>query len=114
MIVCTLQERQRLLPKKRVETSSTYRGVSYSKTHSKWRAGIEVEGRSINLGMFNSEEEAAEAYNKAARQHFGDVAYQNQTGRKTKKRSGELPRLVVAHHSQRTMVQGGQALKARR
>jgi hypothetical protein len=89
LIVCTIQERQRLLPKKRVKTSSAYRGVSFSKQHKKWRAGIEIEGRSINLGLFKTEAEAAEAYNKAARKHFGDMAYQNQTGRRKYKRSGE-------------------------
>ncbi|NJL24591.1 MAG: hypothetical protein HC902_05085 [Calothrix sp. SM1_5_4] len=86
LIVCTLQERQRLLPKKRLGGSSTYRGVSYSKTDGKWRAGIEVDGRSINLGHFTNEDDAALAYNKAARKHFGEMAYQNQVGRKGHKR----------------------------
>ncbi|MES2856325.1 MAG: AP2 domain-containing protein [Bdellovibrionota bacterium] len=82
LIVCTLAERQRMLPKKRQDATSTYRGVSYSKTEEKWRAGIEVDGQSINLGSFASEKSAAEAYNKAAKKHFGDVAYQNNLGRK--------------------------------
>lgn len=87
LVVCTLAERQRLLPKKRVKTSSSYRGVSYSASRKSWRAGIEVKGRSINLGIFKSEDAAAEAYNKAARQHFGDMAYQNQVGKKKGKRN---------------------------
>ena len=86
LIVCTLSERQRLLPKKRVKTSSTYRGVSFSQSQRKWRAGIEVDGRSLNLGLFANEDTAAEAYNKAARKHFGDMAYQNQLGKKSEKR----------------------------
>lgn len=80
LLVCTLSERQRLLPKKRASTTSRYRGVSYSSTEKRWRAGIEVEGSSINLGNFLSEEAAAEAYNKAAREHFGENAYQNLIG----------------------------------
>lgn len=82
LIVCTLSERQRLLPKRRVETSSRFRGVSYQKASKKWRAGIEVEGKQINLGEFRKEEDAAEAYNKAARKYFGAKAYQNSIGRK--------------------------------
>jgi hypothetical protein len=89
LIVCTLQERQRLLPKKRTEATSGFRGVSYSKADGKWRAGIEVDGRSINLGHYKSEIDAALAYNKAARKYFGELAYQNQVGRKPYKRSGE-------------------------
>lgn len=81
LIVCTLKERQQLLPKKRVATTSHYRGVSYVKSNGKWRAGIEVDGRSINLGSFDSEDEAALAYNQASKKHFGEKAYQNPVGR---------------------------------
>ena len=88
LIVCTLAERQRLLPKKKVSTTSRYRGVSYSRVDGKWRAGIEVDGRSINLGHFDTEDQAALAYNEAARTHFGDIAYQNPVGRKIKDRAG--------------------------
>ncbi len=87
LVVCTLAERQRLLPKKRVKTSSAYRGVSYSSARKSWRAGIEVKGKSINLGIFKTEDAAAEAYNRAARLHFGDMAYQNQVGKKKGKRN---------------------------
>ncbi|MEK7357716.1 MAG: hypothetical protein AAB250_14790, partial [Bdellovibrionota bacterium] len=82
-IVCTLKERQRLLPKKRTGSTSSFRGVSFSKTDKKWRAAIEVDGHSTNLGHFKSESEAALAYNKAARDAFGSIAYQNPLGRRT-------------------------------
>lgn len=87
LMVCTLKERQRTLPKNRKESSSKYRGVSYNKKSKKWRAGIEVSGKSINLGNFDNEAEAAEAYNRAAQKYFGDVAYQNSIGRKKTNRS---------------------------
>ena len=77
LVVCTLKERQRLLPKNRKKSSSAYRGVSYSQADGKWRAGIEVEGKAINLGHFDWEDEAAHAYNQAARKFFGNIAYQN-------------------------------------
>jgi hypothetical protein len=86
LIVCTLQERQRMLPKKKQATSSSYRGVSYIAKSKKWRAGIEVDGRSINLGTFATETAAALAYNEAARKHFGPSAYENPVGRKKVKR----------------------------
>ncbi len=89
LVVCTLQERQRLLPKKRSRTSSHYRGVSFSKSDGKWRAGIEVNGRSINLGHFKTETQAALVYNKAAKKYFGKMAYQNQVGRKSYQRTDD-------------------------
>ena len=89
LIVCTLKERQRLLPKNRKKATSSYRGVSYSKIDSKWKAGIEVNGLSINLGHFASEDAAARAYNEAAQKHFGDLAYQNRIGAKSNQRRGK-------------------------
>lgn len=86
LIVCTLSERQRLLPKNRQIGSSNFRGVSYDKASRKWRASIEIDGRSVNLGLFKIEAEAALAYNRAARKHFGSIAYQNQVGRRSYKR----------------------------
>lgn len=86
LVVCTLKERQRLLPKNRKDASSVYRGVSYSKSSRTWRAGIEVDGVSINLGNYANEREAAQAYNRAARKHFGKLAYQNDISAKIEKR----------------------------
>jgi hypothetical protein len=86
LVVCTLKERQRLLPKNRIKQSSDFRGVSFSKNNKKWRAGIEVKGKSINLGHFTTEEAAAKAYNEAAKKYFGEIAYQNRVGKKTNER----------------------------
>jgi hypothetical protein len=88
LIVCTLKERQRLLPKKRTKTSSVYRGVSFQKANETWRAAIEVEGEAMNLGDFDLEDAAADAYNRAARKHFGKMAYQNEI----RKNNRRLPR----------------------
>ncbi len=89
LIVCSAKDRQRLLPKSRKGASSAYRGVSFQKKSGKWRAAVKVNGRSINLGEFLTENAAALAYNEGARKHFGDLAYQNRIGAKTGKRRGD-------------------------
>jgi hypothetical protein len=58
-------------------TSSKYKGVSWYKAKKCWRAMIQVEGRCKFLGYFESEEEAARVYDKAARRYHGEFAYQN-------------------------------------
>jgi hypothetical protein len=82
LVVCTIQERQRLLPKRRTKTTSRYRGVSFQSKNKKWRAGIEVKGKQMNLGEFAKESQAALAYNKASEKYFGKNAYQNSINRK--------------------------------
>lgn len=78
LIVCTMKERQRILPKSRNTGTSHYKGVSYYPKNSCWRAGIRVDGKSIHIGFFDSEEAAARAYNEAAKKYFGEQSYQNQ------------------------------------
>ena len=87
LIVCSIQERQTMIPKRRKDTSSKYRGVSYLKTAELWRAGITVNGSSMNLGDFKSEEAAARAYNTAAKKYFGENGYQNTIARRKSPRS---------------------------
>lgn len=77
LIVCTMKERQRILPKSRHHGSSRFKGVSYVQNLKRWRASIKVNGKSISLGVYESEAEAADAYNRAAIEHFGEMAYQN-------------------------------------
>jgi AP2-like factor (euAP2 lineage) len=90
LIVCTMQERQQILPKSRSQSgTSQYKGVSYYTKNKCWRAGIGVDGKSIHIGFYDSEEEAALAYNKAALQHFGDQAYQNQIKKSLPRRARE-------------------------
>jgi hypothetical protein len=86
LVICTIKERQRLLSKRRVKTSSKFKGVSFSQTDKKWKAGIEVNGKGINLGHFKEEKDAARAYNAAAKKYFGDIAYQNPIDRDKKRR----------------------------
>ena len=50
----------------------TAKGYTWDKNRGKWSAGIHVNGKRIHLGRFNTKEEAAAAYDKAARELFGD------------------------------------------
>ena len=56
------------LPRKNV--TSLYKGVSWDKVRNKWAVYIKVDGKVVNLGRYLLEEDAAEAYNKAAIAHF--------------------------------------------
>jgi hypothetical protein len=58
---------------------SRFKGV-YPAPHgqSKWVAQIRVAGRTIPLGTFNDEGSAAQAYNRAAVERFGQFARLNE------------------------------------
>ena len=45
-----------------------------------WRSGIKVDGKRIWLGYYATELEAAQAYNEAAKAHFGEYAWLNDVG----------------------------------
>ncbi len=62
-----------------IKTLSKYKGVSKIKDRrkKKWVARINVNGNQYNLGYFNTEKEAAEAYNKAALELHGEFAVLN-------------------------------------
>lgn len=53
------------------------KGVMWDKARKKFRAAITVNYKAIFLGRFDSERDAAIAYNSAAVEHFGEFAYLN-------------------------------------
>jgi len=58
-------------------SSSKYKGVSWSKTKCKWVAYIKKDGRQFFLGHFSSESTAAKAYDTSAKKYFGEFANLN-------------------------------------
>lgn len=56
---------------------SGYKGVTYDPIKKLYRARIMVNGRSIGLGRFKSDEDAAKAYDAAARKYFKEFAVVN-------------------------------------
>ncbi len=59
--------------------SSKYKGVCLDRRYRKWQVRIRVNGKRICLGMFDSESDAAYAYDAAAMKHFGEYARTNHT-----------------------------------
>jgi hypothetical protein len=66
--VCTIKENVRNQARK----DGRLKGVTRSK--GKWTARLMVDGRNLYLGLYGSPEAAAQAYDAAARQHFGEYA----------------------------------------
>lgn len=63
--------------RKRPGPSSPYKGVTWSRRRSKWYAQIQASGRKRALGFFTDEQDAARAYDAAARELFGAFARVN-------------------------------------
>ena len=62
---------------RRVDNTSGFKGVTWQKAARKWQSQIAVNGTNIYLGLFRYKIEAARAYNKAVKKHFGTFAYLN-------------------------------------
>lgn len=56
---------------------SKYLGVTYEADRKKWRASIAINGKNTKVGRFNTEIEAAKAYNEAALKHRGSFSNLN-------------------------------------
>lgn len=61
-------------------TSSKFKGVCWDKEREKWVAYIKKDGKIKHLGRFDSEIEAAQAYDKTASVLFGQFAKINKIG----------------------------------
>jgi hypothetical protein len=57
--------------------TSRYKGVSWNKDRRKWVAYIHVDGKSRQLGRYDEEAAAARAYDRAAKETWGEFARLN-------------------------------------
>jgi len=72
----TLQNRQSKRKTVRV-CSSTFKGV-HRRPSGRWLARLRTQGEDYLLGTFENEEDAARAYNEAAKKYFGEFEQLNQ------------------------------------
>ena len=61
---------------RRRRNPSGFRGVSRS-SPGRWRARIALDGKRVSLGSYKTPEEAARAYDEAAREYYGEFAMTN-------------------------------------
>ena len=74
--ICTRSQNvQNQRPRK--DGSSRYKGVRWHKTAKKWQAQIVSNHKERHLGLFDNEIQAAQAYDIAAKELFGEFAYTN-------------------------------------
>ena len=61
----------------RGDNTSGYRGVTWCRRYGAWQAQIQVAGKRQFLGYFAAKEDAARAYDAAAKEAFGELARLN-------------------------------------
>jgi len=75
--ICTHAENQHNQNPQSRNRYSHFKGITWDKLNNKWTAKIKADGRVIYLGRYQSERDAAEAYDKAAKQYHTSFACTN-------------------------------------
>lgn len=74
--VCTATQNRGNTPYQTNNTSG-FKGVTYDKARRQWKAQISYKKVAKGLGRFNKKEDAARAYNQAAKKYYGIFAWLN-------------------------------------
>jgi AP2 domain-containing protein len=74
---CSKSENQRSVRRKKDGATSKFRGVSLCRQTNRWRAQIYYGRRQHVLGRYDNAENAARAYDAAAKEYFGEFASLN-------------------------------------
>ena len=72
--ICTMQQNN-FNKKEQTNNTSGRVGVTWDKQTNKWRAQIQVDGKSIKLGRFKNKEDAIKAREEAELKYFGEYKY---------------------------------------
>lgn len=75
--LCTNAQNNQARKRKRAGAWSKFRGVTWDKRDTIWMARIGAAEKAIHLGSFKNEEDAARAYDKKAKELYGEFAQLN-------------------------------------
>jgi hypothetical protein len=76
--VCSHAQNSRNRKKWEIPCSSKYKGVNFDKATGRWLTRVHSMGKTHVIGRFDTEEEGAIEYNKAAKRLFGEYARLNE------------------------------------
>ncbi len=68
---CSPGENARNIKSDRKNSKTGIKGITWHKSSKKWAAQIQINNKRIWLGTFPSKEDAINAYERAAKEHFG-------------------------------------------
>lgn len=73
--ICT--HAQNVRNQRKTRGTSKYKGVYWRKDDKRWQAGLNYKSKTVYLGCFKDEIKAAYAYDKKAKELFGEFAHLN-------------------------------------